>query len=123
MLWSNDLAATILFYGQTLGFTLDEYNETWGWCHLHKDDVALMFARPNEHEPYNGKPVCTGSFYIYTDEVDALWEKLKTQCTIGYAIGNFPHNMREFAIYDNNGYMLQFGRELAENEAVDEWEE
>jgi len=27
--------------------------------------------------------------------------------------------MREFAIYDNNGYMLQFGRELRADEKVE----
>jgi hypothetical protein len=26
-----------------------------------------------------------------------------------YTIENFEYGMREFAIYDNNGYMLQFG--------------
>ena len=25
---------------------------------------------------------------------------------------DFEHGMREFAIYDNNGYMLQFGQEI-----------
>jgi len=26
-----------------------------------------------------------------------------------YPIENFAYGMREFAIYDNNGYLLQFG--------------
>ena len=122
MLWTNDLNATIKFYETYLGFELDEYNEEWNWCHMHKDEVSLMFARPNEHTLYNGQPVCTGSFYIYTDEVDEWWESLKDRTTVSYSIANFSHNMREFAILDNNGYMLQLGRELKEGETVTEWE-
>ncbi|SJZ49263.1 VOC family protein [Sediminibacterium ginsengisoli] len=120
LLWTNDLEGTIDFYSGLLGFTLDEYNADWGWCHLRRDQVNLMFARPNEHSPYDGQPLCTGSFYIYTADVDEAWTMLKDKARIGYAIGNFRHCMREFAILDNNGYMLQFGRELKEGESVDE---
>jgi hypothetical protein len=28
---------------------------------------------------------------------------------IAYPMEDFEYGMREFAIYDNNGYMLQFG--------------
>lgn len=122
LLWTNDLPGTIRFYQTLLGFELDECNEAWGWCHLHKNEVNLMFARPNEHSAYAGSPHCTGSFYFYSDDVDALWEHLRNSATVSYGIANFPHGMREFAILDNNGYMLQFGRELKEGEAVSEEE-
>ncbi len=120
MLWTNELKQTIAFYKDLLGFELDEYNEEWGWCHMHKDEVNLMFSKPNEHTKYNGYPLFTGSFYLYTEEIDALWEVLKTKATISYPIDNFSHNMREFAILDNNGYLLQFGRELKEGETITE---
>ncbi len=29
-----------------------------------------------------------------------------------YDIETFPWGMREFAVYDNNGYILQFGEEI-----------
>jgi hypothetical protein len=57
----------------------------WGWASLRKDDVAIMIATLNAHMPY---------------------EK------IGFT-GSFDYGMREFAIYDNNGYLLQFGTEIA----------
>ncbi len=123
MLWTNDLQQSIAFYKNFLGFTVDELNEEWGWCHLHKDEVNIMFSLPNAHSAYSGQPGFTGSFYFYTEDVDGIWESLKTKVTISYAIDNFPHKMREFAILDNNGYMLQFGRELKEGEMVTEWEE
>ena len=51
-------------------------------------------------------------------EVDELWEQLKDTVEIFYPIDNFEHNMREFAIKDNNGYVLQFGRELKDGEKI-----
>jgi uncharacterized glyoxalase superfamily protein PhnB len=118
MLWTNDLKATLDFYQTVLGFELDEYNEGWGWCHLHRNSVNIMFTRPIDHSFYIDKPTLTGSLYLYTEEVDELWEKLKDHSNISYGIANFEHHMREFAILDNNGYMLQFGRELREGEIV-----
>ncbi len=120
MLWTNDMEKSISFYTDVLGFELDEYNKEWAWCHMHKDKVSFMFTSPNEHTPYNSQPVLTGSFYIYTEAVDEIWEHLKDKATVSYGIANFPHNMREFAILDNNGYMLQFGRELKSGEVIDE---
>lgn len=120
MLWTNDLPQTISFYTELLGFELDEYHEDRGWCHLHKDAITLMFSKPNEHSAYHGQPQFTGSFYCYTEDADLLWNRLKDKVSIGYAIENFEYGMREFAILDNNGYMLQFGRELREGEAITE---
>jgi catechol 2,3-dioxygenase-like lactoylglutathione lyase family enzyme len=114
MLWTEDLDGTVGFYTETLGFTADEENGEWGWASLSLDDVSLMLARPNAHTPYD-KIGFTGSFYFNTDDVDALWAKLKDTTSVCYAIENFAYGMREFAIYDNNGYILQFGQEIAED--------
>lgn len=114
MLWTEDIAGTIDFYFERLGFTCDAYSEEWGWATLSIDDVAIMLARPNEHTPYD-KIGFTGSFYFTTDDVDSLWEKLKDKATVCYDIEDFPYGMREFAVYDNNGYLLQFGQEIAAN--------
>lgn len=70
-----------------------------------------MFAFPNEHEPFE-KPIFTGSLYVNVDDVDTLWEKLKDKTKICYPVENFEYGMREFAIYDNNGYLIQFGQEI-----------
>jgi hypothetical protein len=34
------------------------------------------------------------------------------EVTIVYPLEDFPYGMREFAIRDNNGYILQFGQEI-----------
>jgi uncharacterized glyoxalase superfamily protein PhnB len=111
MLWTKELQASIDFYTQVLEFTLDEVNDDWGWASLHKDDVHLMFAKPNEHTPFD-KPSFTGTLYINTDHVDYWWEKLRGKVKVCYDIENFEYDMREFGFYDNNGYLIQYGQPL-----------
>lgn len=114
MLVTTALPATIEFYVGVLGFTCEAFSEEWGWASLKKDAVHIMLSGPNEHEPFDG-PRFTGSFYINTDDVDAWWQQLKDKARIGYPLENFNYGMREFAIYDNNGYLLQFGQPLESN--------
>ena len=114
MLYTTDLEATIAFYTNHLGFTCGEQNKDWDWAVLYRDDVELMFATPNEHINFV-KPEFSGSFYMKISNVDTLWQTVKDEVEVCYAIDNFEWNMREFAIYDNNGYILQFGEELSLN--------
>ncbi len=53
-----------------------------------------------------------GPFYFNIADVDNLWESLKDNVKICYEIATFEWGMREFAIYDNNGYVLQFGEKI-----------
>jgi uncharacterized glyoxalase superfamily protein PhnB len=46
------------------------------------------------------------------DDVDSLWQQLKDKTTVVYPLENFFYGMREFAIRDNNAYLLQFGSEI-----------
>lgn len=68
-----------------------------------------MLAKPNAHEKYE-KIGFTGSFYFNVADVNHLWNQLKHRVKICCEIGDFPWEMREFAIYDNNGHILQFGQ-------------
>ena len=111
MLWTEDLQETIDFYTGTLGFTCGERNDEWGWATLWIDEIAIMIAKPSEHTKYD-KIGFTGSFYFNTDAIDGWWDKLKDKANIAYGIENFEYGMREFAVYDNNGYLLQFGQEI-----------
>ncbi len=113
ILWTEDLEATIAFYTGVIGFVCDERNDDWGWASLSIDDVGIMFATPNDHTPYE-KIGFTGSFYFNMDDIDSMWAKLKDKTNVCYGIENFEYGMREFAIYDNNGYLLQFGQEIGD---------
>jgi len=52
------------------------------------------------------------AFILMLQDVDALWTTLKDHTNIYYGIETFEYGMREFAIKDNNGYILQFGKQL-----------
>lgn len=111
MLWTEDLPGTIKFYTETLGFTCRARNDDWRWAALQIDDVILMISCPNEHTEYD-KIGFTGSFYFTTDDADAMWLKVRDKARICYGIENFEYGMREFAVYDNNGYLIQFGQPI-----------
>lgn len=110
MLYVKDVPATIGFYVKNLGFSCDNYSEEWGWAQISKDKIRIMLSKPNAHLPFD-KSGFTGSFYFNTDEVDKWWKELKDKATVCYPLEDFNYGMREFAIYDNNGYLLQFGQE------------
>jgi len=111
MLWTRDMKESIDFYTNILGFTCGEYNEDWGWATLQRDDVEIMLAIPNEHMAFD-KPMFTGSFYINVADVDYWWAHLKDKVRLCYEIESFEYDMREFAFYDNNGYLLQYGQNI-----------
>ncbi len=111
MLYTRDIKATIDFYVNMFGFTCDGFEEEWGWANIKKDNAEIMICLPNEHIPFD-KPNFTGSFYINITSVDELWEQVKDKAKVCYAIENFEYGMREFAVYDNNGYLIQFGENI-----------
>jgi len=111
MLWTKHLNLTVMFYTNILKFTCDELNEKIGWASLSRDNVQIMLVEPRQHPEFK-EAQFTGSVYVHTDDVDKIWKELKDKVEIVYPIDNFEHGMREFAIYDNNKYMIQFGQEI-----------
>ena len=111
MLRTGDLQGTIAFYTEVLGFACAAHDGAWGWASVARDGVEIMLSGLNAHEG-DVAPAFTGSLYLRTDAVDALWDALKDRARVCYPIEDFPYGMREFAIYDNNGYLLQFGEAL-----------
>ncbi len=111
MLWTKHLSLTVGFYTTILKFTCDELNEKWGWASLSRNNVQIMLSVPKNHPDFK-EAHFTGSIYIHTDDVEKIWRELKDKVEVVYPIDNFEHGMREFAIYDNNGYMIQFGQEI-----------
>jgi len=109
MLTVTDISATVQFYREVLDFAC--VSQAQGWACLSRDGVELMLALPNAHVPFE-RPQFTGSLYLRCDDVDEVWRSVKDKAKVGYPIENFDYGMREFAIRDNNGYMLQFGQEI-----------
>jgi uncharacterized glyoxalase superfamily protein PhnB len=111
MLWVDDVRKTIDWYKEVLGFEETNYVEDWQWGVVKRDEILIMLARPNEHTPFS-EPVFTGSLYINTDDVNAWWKMMKDSPHIYYPLETFEYGMKEFAIKDCNGYILQFGQDV-----------
>lgn len=115
MIWTGQFNETVDFYKETLGFDCASIDTDLGWAAMQKDDVEIMISKPNEHTPFE-KPLFTGTFYFVTDDAETIWQQLKEKAKIVYPLEDFEWGMREFAIYDNNGYMLQFGQDISREE-------
>ncbi len=70
-----------------------------------------MFVKPNEHTKFK-TPTFTGTFYFTVANADELWNELKDKARVCYPLEIFEWGMKEFSIFDNIGYMLQFGEEI-----------
>lgn len=114
MIWTENFEETVSFYCDVLEFELDERNDDWGWASFSKNQVGIMISKPNRHVSYE-KIGFSGSFYFNVNEVEKLWEKLNGKCKVCYPLETFEWGMKEFAIFDNNGYILQFGEDCEEN--------
>ena len=114
MLTVTAMEAAIAFYRDALGF--ESVASAKGWACMSRNSVEVMFALPNAHLPFE-RPIMTGSLYFTTDDVDACWEQVKDRCEVVYPIEDFEYGMREFAIRDNSGYLLQFGKRSGEGAA------
>lgn len=106
-----DFEASLAFYQEVLGFECVSRNEELGWAQLQRDKAAIMLSGPNEHLGET-EPKFTGSFYFQCDDVEDLWLRLSGLARVCYPLEDFDYGMREFAIFDNNGYLLQFGQSL-----------
>lgn len=111
MLRTWDLPGSIAFYVDVLGFAVQSHSQADGWASLRRDGVELMLATPNAHDGATA-PAFTGSIYFRLQSpaaVDALWASLQGRARACYVPETFHYGMREFAVYDDNGYLLQFG--------------
>lgn len=109
MLTTEDIRGTIEYYTELLDFQCDSHDEEWGWASVSRDGINIVFSDPNAPVPFE-RAEFSGSVFIYADDVDAIWERIKGRVKICYPLESFTFGKREFGIYDNNGYLLKFGQ-------------
>ena len=112
VLWTRELLETIEFYKSKLGFICLSFDESWGWASLRRDAIEIMVSLPNDHFEFKQSEF-TGSLYIDVEDVSSIWEELKDKVEVCYPIESFEYGMKEFAVYDNNGYIIQFGEVIS----------
>jgi uncharacterized glyoxalase superfamily protein PhnB len=107
---TEDVPRLVKFYVEQLGFTCTLQLE--GFARVRLGAVEIMLGLPNAHLPWQG-PRFTGSIYLGVDNVDELWESLKTRARIVYPIETMEYGVREFGLLDDNGYQLSFAQHVA----------
>jgi catechol 2,3-dioxygenase-like lactoylglutathione lyase family enzyme len=113
IIWTNEFDKTVEFYCNILGFSFDETNKNNPWIHLFRDECEIVVATPEGNEPF-GQPGFSGTFYIMVDNIDELWYSIKDKAEVCSEIETFEWGMREFAIFDNNGYSFQFAQDMTQ---------
>jgi lactoylglutathione lyase len=109
---------TLDFYTQVLGFKkIDSVPETGtlNWAMIKLDAITFMFQeRKNIVEEYpalnsfeNGGGL---TFYIKVSNVEELYKVLKGKVKMVKDLHKMFYGAEEFAIEDNNGYILTFAQ-------------
>lgn len=112
----EDVARTLAFYRETLGFdvvtTLPE-EEPFDFAIVQRDGVELMFqSRPSlsENVPaLTGTPIgASQTFYIEVTGIRELYEALREKVEIVVDFHTTFYGTQEFYFRDINGYILSF---------------
>jgi uncharacterized glyoxalase superfamily protein PhnB len=109
----RDIAETIDFYRRHFGFSL-----AWRKPHdgggenamMSAGRISLLFSTGSH---LGDSPQFSGSLYIATRGVDALYEAVKDHLEIVWPLEDMDYGQREFGVRDCNGYILAFAEEEA----------
>lgn len=113
-----DVAATIAFYNQALGFGTDyEAGSPPVFAICSRDGFGLMFRKVE-----SGEKICpseaqggTWDAFFWVDDAEALHAELAARgVTIVYPPTRQEYGMLEFAVRDRDGHVLGFGQTTAE---------
>ncbi|MFI5134226.1 MAG: bleomycin resistance protein [Chitinophagales bacterium] len=114
----KDLKETVRFYKDKLGFS----NE-WFWedsdAGLERDDLHLLFNKNPEHVSLINSNGQAFEICWFVQNVDAIYEEFKGKgVVIDKELENKPWGMREFTIFDNNGYAIRIGQGIEESTSI-----
>jgi uncharacterized glyoxalase superfamily protein PhnB len=121
----EDVAQTIAFYRDVLGFTTlttvpDE--PPFAFAILQRDGVEVMLqSRPSlsENVPaLAGMPIgASQSFYVEVEDVKRLHQQIQGKAEIVVDMHDTFYGTREFYFRDLNGYVFGFSQALPQDEA------
>jgi uncharacterized glyoxalase superfamily protein PhnB len=109
MLQARDLAETHRFYTEVLGFRQDGRWPEDGeprWYGLTSGNARIMLVAMQDAA---AEPQFTGTLYLYPDDIDAAWTRLRDAAPVEQPLMTTEYGMREFIVRDPNGYRLSFG--------------
>jgi uncharacterized glyoxalase superfamily protein PhnB len=107
----KDLQASVVFYCENLGFSIN--SEFEGWCFLSRDGVQLMLGHCPDEIPASQINDHSYFAYIEVQAIDELHgEFLARGLTSLSAPDSKPWGMREFMVTTPDGHRIMFGQDL-----------
>jgi catechol 2,3-dioxygenase-like lactoylglutathione lyase family enzyme len=107
----RDLRASVAFYRDKLGFTVE--SEFDGWCFLARDSFRLMIGHCPDAVPASRIDDHSYFAYIEVDGIDALFAEFRSRGLKPLtAPESKPWGMREFMVATPDGHRMMFGEDL-----------
>jgi catechol 2,3-dioxygenase-like lactoylglutathione lyase family enzyme len=103
----NDIAASVAYYRDALGFAVTfEYGQPTFYACLCRDEAAMHLIAASETKRQPGE----GALCIFLDDVDALHAELVARkAKVVKPPENYDYGMREFEVVDLDGNQIFFG--------------
>jgi len=112
MIHVTDVRATVEWY-LGIGFTVDNTYDDGGtglsFAILSFGKSQVMFNQGGERSSKRRREV---DLYVYTNEVDALYEELKDRVDVVESPHEMFYGMREFILRDLNGFWITFAEAI-----------
>jgi catechol 2,3-dioxygenase-like lactoylglutathione lyase family enzyme len=126
LLQVRDLAASVAFYREMLGFRTGSIEG--GFAVIRRDDCLIFLAQKTKDVDVTNKAAravvdgwCNYDLHIYCEPgtLDALYEEFRTRGVPLAGFENGPvtrsYGVRDFSVFDPDGYDLVFGEEVADD--------
>ena len=108
MIHVPDVRATMAWY-EFVGFKVESTNESDGmidWALVSFGDGRVMFTAGGKLTTDERREV---DLYINTEELDALYARIRARVDIIEDLHDTFYGMREFIVRDPNGFWVTFG--------------
>ena len=107
----QNLAASVDYYKEKLGFTTDWAYD--GWHQLRRSSLVVMLGECTDDRSAFETRNHSYFAYVQVEGVDEMFKELVTKgVKINNALGSKPWGMREFGIITVDGHRIMFGQQL-----------
>ena len=113
MIHVPDVRATVDWYqgiGFTLKYSFDDGGDGLSFAGLSFGKGEVMFSSAGHPSQQRRREV---DLYVYVDNVDDLFQKLKDRVEVIEGLHDTFYRMREFIIRDLNRFWVTFGQDIS----------
>jgi catechol 2,3-dioxygenase-like lactoylglutathione lyase family enzyme len=116
VLLTSDVARTVAYYRDRLGFRCDVHGDPPDFIVATRDEAVILLALCREPERIvpNWRIVDkVWNAYIRVDDVESIYAEVQERgAGIDYTIYDAPSGFREFGVQDPDGHDIAFGQRI-----------